>query len=252
MSPFAQLLERHGRATLFFSAGKDSLACLLLMRAFLGRIDVVWCNPGAPHPAVAAYMDAIRSAVPSFIELKGDQPAWVREHGWPVDVLPVRSTRFGEIGAGPAPVGFAPYTDCCWANLWAPMKQHLTVTGTTLVIMGQRREESMRNRLRDEALQDVDGITYWQPINEWPEAAVLGYIKAQGAELPPFYADGATSSCDCWNCTAYLDHNVGRLAHMKAAEPDRFAVVSAVLEALATAQQRDIAPLHSILENQHG
>lgn len=244
----AQILEGHERIALYFSGGKDSLACLLLLADHWDRIDVVWANPGAPDPETVAYMGAIRAMVPRFIEIQGDQPAWIRAHGWPADVVPMRRTVAGEIGAGPAPVRFQSYLDCCTANMWAPLGRHLA-SGVTLAIMGQRREETLRNRLRDQELQEIEGVTFWHPINGWSSDDVLRFIKACGHDLPPFYDRGAESSADCWNCTAYLDHNRGRLAAMRRDQPHQYQVIEPVLRNLADALHAESLPLFQILED---
>lgn len=247
-----QLINESIKPTLFFSGGKDSLACLLLLRPFWGQITVAWANPGSPHPETVAYMRRIAAMVPNFVELTGSQPLWIQRHGWPVDVVPVRSSIAGEIGAGIADVKFQSYTDCCWSNMWRPMLEHVKSSGSTLVIMGQRKDEALRNRLRDGVAQVIDGVCYFQPINEWSEADVFEYIQSQGHELPPFYSQGATSSSDCWNCTAYLDHSKGRLANMRTSDPEKFAVIEKVLTSLATTLQRESAPLFEILGEHHG
>lgn len=245
----AKILDGHERIALYFSGGKDSLACLLLLADHWDRFDVVWINPGAPEPETVAYMQAIRAMVPRFIELRGDQPAWIRAHGWPADVVPMRRTALGEVGAGPSPVRFQSYLDCCGANLWGPLRKHLLESGVTLAITGQRRAEPLRNRLRDEELQDIGGVTFWQPINGWSTDDVTRFIKACGHDLPPFYDQGAESSADCWNCTAYLDHNRGRLAAMKRNAPHQYQVIEPVLRNLAEALHAESLPLFQILED---
>lgn len=245
---FANILEGHERAALFFSGGKDSLACLLLLSAYWDRIDVVWSNPGAPHPDTVAYMERVAAMVPRFKEVRGNQPAWIQAHGWPADVVPIRRTAAGEIGAGLAPVRFDSYTNCCAANMWAPMRDYMSESGATLAIMGQRREEKLRNRTRDEQLQVIDGVTYWHPINDWDADQVLRFIKACGHDLPPFYEQGAQSSADCWNCTAYLDHNQGRIAAMRRDEPDRYQVIEPILANLSMALREESRHLFKILE----
>lgn len=246
---FAQIIDAHERIALYFSGGKDSLACLLLLSDYWHKLDVVWANPGAPHPQTVAYMEAVRVMVPRFTEVCGNQPDWVRENGWPADVVPMRRTAGGEVGAGPAPVRFQSYLDCCGANMWEPLRRHANATGVTLAIMGQRRDEALRNRLRDEVLQEIDGVTYWHPINEWSANQVLRFIQACGRDLPPFYDQGAESSADCWNCTAYLDHNRGRIDAMRRHESDRYRVIEPVLSNLAQALQSEARPLFEILED---
>lgn len=244
----ARILGAHERIALYFSGGKDSLACLLLLADHWHKVDVVWANPGAPDPETVAYMESVRAMVPRFTELRGNQPDWIRAHGWPADVVPVRRTLAGELGAGPAPVRFQSYMECCGANMWSPMRQHMAETGVTLAIMGQRREETLRNRMRDADLQVIDGVTYWHPINNWSTEQVLRFIRACGHDLPPFYDRGAESSADCWNCTAYLDHNRGRIAAMRRDDPDRYNVIEPVLVQMADALRAEAQPLFEILE----
>ena len=220
----------HG--VLFFSGGKDSLACLLLLREHWDKLTVVWSNPGSPHAETVEYMDRIRSIVPHFVELRGDQPSWIAANGWPVDVVPVKASSSGAIGFEAPKVPMASFLDCCSANLWEPMRRYVAEHKPKLIIRGQRKEESLRNRLTDSEVSVIDGVTYWHPLHDWTSDQVKEYILAAGWELPPFYAIGAESSPDCWNCTAYIDHNLSRLRWMKRERPQMFAEIEPVLDAL--------------------
>lgn len=249
----AEIFSKHERAVLFFSGGKDSLACLLLLEAYWDRLTVVWVNEGAPHPETVEYMMGIAGRVPDFVELRGNQPEWIKQHGWPVDVLPVRASTAGELGAGAGPLRFQSFMTCCEANLWKPMTDYVAHTKPSLLIGGQRRGEPLRNHTRNEELQMVEGgIEYWQPLNDWTTEQVFEYIKEQGEPLPPFYADGATSSPDCWNCTAYLDHNAGRLSIMRKQQPQHYAIVEAVLKLLARRLHEETAPMFKLLGETNG
>lgn len=248
MKQFESLLAEHGRAVLCFSAGKDSLACLEMLRPYLDHVTLAWVDAGATHPQVQAYMDKVRGEVPNFQTIRGNQPQSIETFGWPVDVLPVRKSLAGTYGAGPAGITFQPYTECCARSMWKPMSDFLRASGHTLVITGQRREESLRNRSRDEVLQEVGGVTYYQPLNDWSTDQVLEWLDWKGLPLPPFYAEGAESSADCWNCTAYLDHNQGRLRHMQRTEPEAFQHVAVVLTELQRQIQAESFPLNQILE----
>jgi phosphoadenosine phosphosulfate reductase len=232
---------------LLFSGGKDSLAALVSLRDHWEHIEVAWANPGAPHPRVAAYMQAIKRRVPHFVELTGKQPEWVKANGWPVDVLPCRSV-LNAPGVAPGRMAFAPYQLCCGANMWRPIAEHIARSGADLVITGQRRADALRNFSRDEEFTTIDGVLYWNILNDWSDAQVFRYLEKQGEPLPPMYADGAASSTDCWNCTAYLDHNAGRIRHMRAAEPDRWQVIKPVLAELDRQLREDQQPLIDLLE----
>jgi phosphoadenosine phosphosulfate reductase len=243
----SKLLDKHGHGILCFSAGKDSLACLQLLRPHLDRITLVWVDAGASAPETLTYMRKVAASVPHFRTVHGRQPQVVKEFGWPADVVPARGTLAGSYGAGPRPVMFQPYTDCCARSMWEPLSSFIRTCGTDLVILGQRKQEALRNRLRDEVLQVIGGVTYFQPLNDWDSDEVWQYLEASGLELPPFYAEGAESSVDCWNCTAYLDHNQSRLRRMQETEPERFAPVARVLTELQLQLRADVAPLDNLL-----
>ncbi len=239
-------LAAHENPILLFSGGKDSLATLLFMCEQWDDLTVLWVDPGAAHPAMREYVGSIAARVPHFVEVKGRQPEFIAQHGWPVDVLPARSAKDAP-GVAARPINFIPYQLCCGANLWTPWMQYAQVTGSKLVITGQRKADTMRNHLRDTEICEIGGITYWNPLHSWSDEQVFSYLREQGEPLPPFYTDGATSSPDCWNCTAYLDHNVGRLQAMKRNEPQRWVQIKPVLEELDRRIKEDSQPLAELM-----
>jgi hypothetical protein len=60
------------------------------------------------------------------------------------------------------------------------------------------------------------------------------------------------SSPDCWNCTAYLDHNAGRLSIMRKQQPQHYAIVEAVLKLLARRLHEETAPMFKLLGETNG
>lgn len=242
------MFDQNKHGVLFFSGGKDSLACLLLLRPYWDRITVVWSNPGAPHAETVRYMEGIRARVPHFVEVKGSQPDNIVRFGWPVDVLPVKSSALGSIGAGEPEVRMQSYMDCCNRNLWEPMRRYMDEHKPSLVIMGQRKEEALRNRLRDAEVTVIEGRTYWHPLHLWTADQVVTYIESKGEDLPPFYRIGAESSPDCWNCTAYIDHNTTRLRYLKRERPAMFAEIAPVLTALRKQIDTHSRELSEVLE----
>lgn len=249
MLHFETLLAQHPKTALLFSAGKDSLTCLEMLREYLPRITVVWVNPGACHKLTLDYMEKVRSWVPNFVEVKGDQPSVVHQFGWPADVLPVRGSLAGSIGAGSRDVMFQSYTDCCSKSMWEPLSKHLKAEGYTLVVTGQRQEESLRNRLRDNLIQTIDGVTYLQPLHGITSEDVWAFLDKCGSAPPPFYRDGQGSSPDCWNCTAYLDHAKERVTWMREHEPANYEELHNKLLELHLQTISDLKPLAAILES---
>jgi len=196
---------------LLFSGGKDSLACLYLNRELWDRLPVIWVNTGAVYPEMIEYMDGWKKTLPNFIEVRTDQPSNVREHGWPVDVLPIRNTPLGVSLYGEAPL-MQSYLHCCAENIWFPAHKAVLDCGATKAIKGQRKSDDHKSTARDGT--SVYGVTYLMPIYDWSEGDVFRYLNEVGADLAPGYAMGEKTGRDCWDCTAYLTENQRRIENL--------------------------------------
>jgi len=197
---------------LLFSGGKDSLACLYINRHRWDSIFVVWLNTGAVDAATYEYMMTWKDRLPHFIELKSDQPANIRDYGWPVDVLPVNNTILGKEITGEEGPKMQPYLNCCASNIWFPLHFGLKGLGVTTAIKGQRNDDGKKSTSRNGDTRD--GITFEMPIQDWTEADVYDYLKVVGAELAPGYIAGEKTGRDCWDCTAYLSDNKKRIMNL--------------------------------------
>lgn len=216
-SPF----DRHDKAILFFSGGKDSLACLHLLRAYWDRILVVWANPGEALPELRAQMDAVRAMVPHFMEITSDLDDDIARHGLPVDLLPAQNTGLRSRIEGVQTDLMRPWQLCCMTNLWEPMRalmERLLPQGYTLTIRGQKNADPKTPHTRSgDRFGDLE---LWYPIEDWSEAQVLDYLAAQGVALPAHY-QYFNASLDCWACTAHNGEHVGKLAYLDAQHPDK-------------------------------
>jgi phosphoadenosine phosphosulfate reductase len=219
----AALFSRHQRVMLQFSAGKDSAACLYLLEPFWGQLTVAWMNPGNPTREVTAYMERISKLVPNFLEVKGKQPEWIRQNGYPVDVLPFPSTRLGRIAVSKPVARFAPAESCCRANMWEPLAQAVIAGDYTAVIRGQKACDSLKIPVISG--QVIDGIEYVFPLEGWSDEDVFEFI---GPNLPPSYARGLRSSIDCRNCTAYAEEHQGLVEDLLYDEPEAATEIRAV------------------------
>ena len=197
---------------LLFSGGKDSLACLYLNKHRWDSIFVVWLNTGAVDEQTYDYMIKWKEKLPNFIELKSNQPEQIKEHGWPVDVLPVNNTHLGKYISGEEGPAMQPYTNCCGSNIWFPLHDGVKALGVTRVIKGQRNDDEKKSTSRDGDTRD--GITFEMPIQDWTEEQVYDYLKSVGAELAPGYVAGEKTGRDCWDCTAYLGDNSTRIMNL--------------------------------------
>lgn len=231
-------------SVLEFSGGKDSLACLYLLKDRWDEITVLWMNAGAPFPETVALMESVRAMVPHFVESKANVELDIYENGWPVDVLPVK------YGAGAGPLTDAsgilmrPWNECCKTNIWEPMHKAALLLGATTIIRGQRNSERYKSPVRHG--DEFFGIRYEFPLQEWSEQDVLNYLQEEEIELPAHYTETQTS-LDCWLCTAYLDENAGKMRYMRNKHPEKYALVYGKLNQIAKATAKELVPLGQIL-----
>ena len=201
--------ERHTRIALQLSAGKDSAACLWLLEPYWDRMDVVWCNMGNPYPETLEYMFELSLRVPNFFVVKGEQPYWIRQHGYPVDVLPFVHTKLGADITGQKRLQMQPFSVCCAENFWKPMHAFMKEQRYTGIIRGQKKSDRLKGPIKSGHKED--GVEYFFPIEDWTDEQVISFL---GHRVPESYKRGLTSSLDCKNCTAYVSENPGRISDL--------------------------------------
>jgi len=202
------------RNVIQISGGIDSMALLFFTRPVWRDSIVMWCDPGASYEDVQTLMERVRQLVPHFMVVRGDQPDVIREHGHPVDVVPVSHTRFGERIFGPQPIVFQSYLDCCTRARFAPLERAVLACGAKVVYRGQRDDEKRRARI-EHGHVDEHGIKYLFPLHDWSRERVFRYMDYKAPEfIPAYYAEGEKTSRDCWSCTAYRDDNRERVERL--------------------------------------
>ena len=236
-------LERHSEAVLQFSGGKDSLACLYLLEPHWPKLTIMWVNTGAAFPETLAQMEEIKQLV-RFVEVKSNQPKNIAMFGPPADCVPLRASPFGRWAMQSDEPEIQSALECCHVNLWEPMRKAVKASGAKLVIRGQRRGDKDKSPLRSGSV--VDGVEYWFPLEDWSDGDVLAFLNAKGVKLPDHYAY-VNSSLDCWSCTAYRDHVVGRMRYMKARHPELHARVVPLLARIKDGIQREYAYVEEAL-----
>jgi phosphoadenosine phosphosulfate reductase len=224
-----------------FSGGRDSLACLYLLEPRWDEITVAWLNTGAAFPETLEQMEAIRALVPNFVEIAGKQS--IETDGYPADVLPIASTSIGQQFEGQRPLRFQSRYACCAAALWIPTQQAMKDMGATVVIRGQKKADSRKTNIPSGTV--IEGIRYEFPLEDWTDERVTDYLASRGVELPANYRYMNTG-LDCWNCSAYLDDNVGKFDYMRERHPEKYRHVRGVLTELAAAIKGDLGPLKQI------
>ncbi|KGW12309.1 phosphoadenosine phosphosulfate reductase domain-containing protein [Burkholderia pseudomallei] len=226
------------RPCLQFSGGKDSLACLYLLRPYWDRLTVMWSSRGDAYPEARELFEAVRSMVHDVIEVGGDEQ-WraAAANTWPADCVPARATWFGRM-VEPTDDGFGLVNryDCCLANFWKPMAEATAAGNFDLVIRGQRDNEAKRAPFASGAV-DGSGRVYLLPIQRWTKNDVQKYLRAQGVALPRQYEYGM-ASLDCLHCTAYLDENGGKLRYLRDFHPDAAIEYERRLRLIQSEQER--------------
>lgn len=178
--------------------------------------------------------------VPNFVEVPGRQPQFIRECGYPVDMVPVGMTRIGRVLSRTSGVFVVPYNECCGHNLWAPAIEHIRLAGYTGIIRGDKLADALKPPVLSG--ETHDGIEYLFPVEGWTDVEIGDYL---GDSIPQYYRRGIRTSLDCINCTAYLDHNIERLRDLEVTDPRVHAEVTGVLHAVSAEVGRYIESLQS-------
>ena len=233
---FAATLARHERIGLQFSGGKDSIACLWLMRPWWDRITVYWLNTGAAYPETVALAEEVRAMVPRFVEIAGRQPQVVAEFGMPSDIVPASHVPMGLSGSGnPGPLIQDRYS-CCLRSIMVPLHQRMFDDGVTLIIRGQKNADRLKSTLRS---GDTElGVEYLFPIEEWSSQQVLDYLRSEGAPVPRFY-EVIGSAPDCITCSAWWEEGASK--YLKRYHPAHYVAFQAKLDIINQAVSAHIA-----------
>lgn len=224
MIDFAPIFERHKLAALSFSGGKDSLACLWLLRDYWDKIDVVWCNTGDAFPETRRLMHKVRQIVPRFVEVMTDVKYQNELWGWPVDLLPVRNHANVQAIMFPHQrQRLQSCIACCNENLWEPTMRSIEKSGATMIIRGQKLVDVQRSPVRSGDLRM--GFEFLMPVEDWTDREVIDYVKRTPLGLPEHYEHMHTS-LDCQHCTAHLFENIDKRRYMRQFHPAAYREVS--------------------------
>lgn len=200
------IIDRHERIALQISGGRDSLACLYLMRPFWDRLTVYWCDTGAAYPETLAIMAQIQAMVPNFAVIQGNQPQVIEQFGIPSDLVPVSATPIGRMVGGEAPLMQDRYS-CCIRTMMHPTAERMAADGITLVIRGQKLKDRLKSPIRSGEVHD--GIEYFFPIEDWDARKVMRYLSDEGAPIPRFY-EMLAGMPDCMTCSAWWEEGAAK------------------------------------------
>lgn len=210
-------LSRHDRVALGFSGGKDSLACVYLLRDWLDRITIYHLDTGDLLPEVREVVDHVRGMTPHFVTIQTDARKWRRENGLPSDLVPYSQHRIGQLmGDGRRPIVHR--YECCGLNLMLPFADRIKADGCTLLIRGTKACD-MRTLPMDSG-QNLDGFELWLPLRDWSNDEVFAFLRSQDAPICRIY-NYVTNSPECATCPAWWGEK--RAAYLKRYHPELWA-----------------------------
>lgn len=242
-------LDLHERIVLQFSGGRDSLGALFACKPWWHKIIVVWGNRGADFPETLETIARVRELPVRFAEVHAPMPMdlSMEVHGLPVDVLPLGNVEdaarlTGRANPGPKMQSFL---SCCNRMLFEPLQRFCREYGATMIVRGQRLEETMKSPVRSGDV--LDGVEYLFPLERMTEAEVDALIDSHGFALPDHY-QYTSKSLDCWSCTAYLHENLDTLEYTKRFHPQYWRKLAPRLQAVQAAVRSETKFLDAAVE----
>jgi 3'-phosphoadenosine 5'-phosphosulfate sulfotransferase (PAPS reductase)/FAD synthetase len=217
------VLNRHTKIALSFSGGKDSLACVYLLRPHLDRITLYHNDTGDLLPEMRETVEHVRGFAPNFVHMQGDVMGWQERNGLPTDLLPYSAHDVGRMVGQPGARLTTRYA-CCYTNLMHPLWERIKADGITLLIRGTKTVDLKRLPTRSGDM--AEGVEIWHPIEDWSHERVFAYLRSVKAPLPRIY-ERSINSPECARCSAWWGEK--RAAYLKEYHPELFTEYAARL-----------------------
>jgi 3'-phosphoadenosine 5'-phosphosulfate sulfotransferase (PAPS reductase)/FAD synthetase len=208
------ILDRHEKIALMASGGKDSLACVYLLRDYLHKIMVYHVDTGDLLPEMRASAHRIAEMVPNFTRIETNVEGWINTHGLPTDLMPFSAHPIGHL-MGQARTRLVPRYDCCWSNLMHPAMARTIEDGNTLLIRGTKAVDMPVLPAKSGDMLH-DKMELWLPLQDWTHEQVFAYLAVEKVEIPRVY-DYVVNSPECARCSAWWGEN--RAKYLKKHHP---------------------------------
>ncbi len=196
-----------------FSGGKDSLACVHLMREHWDEITLYHVDTGDLLPEIREIVDEVAAMVPRFVHIHTDSAHWMDQMGLPSDLVPTSSTRAG-LQIGLSSQRIVDRFDCCASNIMAPMHFRMLADGITLVIRGAKRVDFAKMPAES---GPTDGYELFLPLQEWTNDDVFAYLREVGAPICRVY-ENHFNAPECATCPAWWSEK--RARYLRKYHPD--------------------------------
>ena len=89
------MIDQFDHAALLCSGGKDSLAVTYLLRPHWNKITFYHLDSGDLLPEIREVVDHVEKMVPRFVRIGSDSDSWMKENGYPSDLVPTSCTTLG-------------------------------------------------------------------------------------------------------------------------------------------------------------
>lgn len=189
-------LNRHEKIAFELSGGKDSVACLYLLRDQLHKMTVYWLNTGDTYPETRAIIAQCREMCPFFVEVKSDVYGFHHKHGFPSDVIPDTGYLVHQEVAIKTVSQYA----CCAHNIMLPLHNKVVEDGNTCIVRGQKAADTHKSPAQSGGI--YDGIEMVFPVEGWTDEQVMGYLIDNEAPIHPCY-QFTKDGVDCMHCTGW-------------------------------------------------
>jgi len=213
---------------LALSGGKDSMACLFLLKDSLA--GAIYVDTGYGYPETAAVIDYAETLVPVH-RVRVNRDAQQTACGIPADVVPLEWTVLGQHMTHQKPYRIQTSMQCCYDNIAQPLLQKAKALGATHLVYGQRDAETHRATARDG--DETDGLIRLHPIESWTTAQVMDFLR-QHMEIPAHFRL-THSSLDCYDCTAFRQQSQDRIEWTKTQYPAYYAAYAQKYNAILSA-----------------
>jgi len=210
-------ITKYKEPILMFSGGKDSLLCSLMLQDQLQYVNVVFVDTGKNFPEVLEFISFATPYCKSFIHLRSD-----RDRNWQVNGLP------SDLIA-PMQGSYQSVKSCCYSNIMLPVINLIKAMDSKLLIRGSKNTDKHHDGVQ--SLSVVEGVTIYNPIENFTDHQVLEALKTFNIELPEHYSHKHTS-LDCMDCTGYLDETKDRLELLKVKYPEVYKETKANIETI--------------------
>lgn len=233
-------LDRHARIALCFSGGKDSLACVYLLRDQLHRLTIYHLDTGDLLPEVREIVAHVESFAPHFVHVRTDVAQWIETNGLPTDLFPHGAHPVGML-MGETVTRLVPRYDCCYNNLMLPLFLRIREDGCTLAIRGTKTVDMPTVPVMGG--QTADGVEMMLPLQGWSHNDVFAYLRSVGAPISRVY-EHVTNSPECARCSAWWGEK--RASYLRQYHPALFEEYAARLRVVS----REIAAPLAALRNE--